>query len=147
MARWNAELESSGARASHAVIEDLVKNAEWHQKQAQAYIETLTQESLAKTDGVFEARTQEISDRLGDQLAQQNLAYLDEAKRELEGRSSEVIGRTASQLEAPRTPWRVRSRKESARLLNPPCNDSMNRAMLLSLNGRIRSSEPRIGCG
>jgi len=100
LTRWNEELESSGARASHAVIEDLVKNAEWHQKQAQAYIETLTQESLAKTEGVFQARTQEISDRLGEQLAQQNLAHLDEAKRQLDGRSSEVVERTESQLES-----------------------------------------------
>ncbi len=99
LARWNEELEASGARASHAVIEELVKNAEWHQKQAQAYIETLTQESLARTEGVFDARTQEISDRLGEQLAQQNLVHVDEAKRQLEGTSSEVIGRTASQLE------------------------------------------------
>ncbi len=99
LARWNEELEASGARASHAVIEELVKNAEWHQKQAQAYIETLTQESLARTEGVFDARTQEISDRLGEQLAQQNLVHVDEAKRQLEGTSSEVIARTASQLE------------------------------------------------
>ncbi|HEY4739155.1 MAG TPA: hypothetical protein VIH76_01020 [Candidatus Acidoferrales bacterium] len=100
LSRWNEELVASGGRASHAVIEDLVRNAEWHQKQAQAYIETLTQESLAKTEGVFDARTQEISDRLGEQLAKQNAAHLEDAKRQLEGTSSEVIGRTSSQLEA-----------------------------------------------
>jgi hypothetical protein len=99
LTRWNEELNTSGGRATHAVIEDLVKNAEWHQKQAQEYIETLTQESLAKTEGVFDSRRQELSDRLAEQLAQQNIAYLDDAKQQLEGVSADVIGRTASRLE------------------------------------------------
>jgi hypothetical protein len=99
LTRWNEELQTGGARATHAAIENLIKNAEWHQKQAQAYIETLTQESLAKTEGVFESRTQEVSDRLGEELAKRNSAYLEDAARQLEGTSTEVIGRTASHLE------------------------------------------------
>jgi len=98
LSRWNQELESAGARATHAAIEDLVKNAEWHQKQAQEYIDTLTQESLTKTNGIFETRTQEVLEQLGNRLAERNAAYVEEAKRQLEGTSAELVGRTNSEL-------------------------------------------------
>jgi hypothetical protein len=100
LARWNEELEASGGRTTQAAIDGLVKNVEWHQKKAQEYVETLTHESLAKTDGVFEARTQEAMERLGEQLNEQNATHVSEAKQQLEGVSSDVIGRTMSHLDA-----------------------------------------------
>ncbi|MFZ0877923.1 MAG: hypothetical protein WA002_00385 [Candidatus Acidiferrales bacterium] len=99
ISRWNEELSSSGARATHAAIENLVKSAEWHQKQAQDYIEKLTQESLAKAEGFFEDRTREASERLTEELAQRKTAFVENVRVDLDSTASAVVSRAGSQFE------------------------------------------------
>ncbi len=98
LAKWNEELNSSGARAAHAAIEGLVKSAEWHQEQAKANIENLTQDSLRRAEEVFEERTRAASERLGAELEQRKALFADGAQARLEAVASGVHERAATNL-------------------------------------------------
>lgn len=99
LTRWNEELNASGVRATHAAIENLIQSAEWHQKQAQAYVETLTQESLRKAEEFFGERTKEASERLGGELEQRKASFLEDAHRELQADASDVVSVVSRELE------------------------------------------------
>jgi hypothetical protein len=97
--RWTEELNASGARATHAAIENLIQTAEWHQKQAQAYVETLTQESLRRAENFFAERTQEASERLGGELQQRKTSFLADAHGELQADATDVVAVASRELE------------------------------------------------
>ncbi|HXW18217.1 MAG TPA: hypothetical protein VEJ39_07930, partial [Candidatus Acidoferrales bacterium] len=96
LARWNEEMDSIGARATHSAVEGLVRNVEWHQRHAQQYIETLTQEALGKTNTVFDAQSQDAQEHLAVKLTERLEEHLAEAKRQLESASATVIERAGS---------------------------------------------------
>ncbi len=98
LAKWNEELNSSGARAAHAAIEDLVKSAEWHREQAKMHVENLTDESLRKAEGVFEERTRAASDRLDQELENRKSHFAEGAQAQLETAAAGVGERTAANL-------------------------------------------------
>lgn len=98
LSKWSEELNASGARTSHASIEELVKAAEWHQEQAKAHVENLTQESLRRADGVFDERTRAASERLGEELERRKTEFAAGAQAHLEMAAATVEERAATTL-------------------------------------------------
>jgi hypothetical protein len=98
LAKWNEELNASGARAAHAAIDELAKSAEWHQEQAKAQVENLTRESLRRAEEVFEERTGAASDRLGEELERRNAAFAQGAQAQLDAAAASAQERAAANL-------------------------------------------------
>jgi hypothetical protein len=98
LAKWNEELNASGARAAHAAIEELVKSAEWHQEQAKAHVENLAQESLRQAEGVFAERTQAAAQRLDEELENRKSRFTEGAQAQLETAAAAVGERAAAKL-------------------------------------------------
>jgi len=98
LAKWNEELNASGARAAHAAIEELVKSAEWHQEQAKAHVENLAQESLRQAEGVFAERTRAAAQRLDEELENRKSRFAEGAQAQLETAAAGVGERAAAKL-------------------------------------------------
>jgi len=98
LAKWNEELNLSGARTANAAIEGLVKTAEWHQDQAKAQIENLTQESLRRAQEVFESKTQDASARLDEELDRRKGAFAEGAQAQLEAAATGAHERVVENL-------------------------------------------------
>jgi hypothetical protein len=98
LAKWNEELNASGARAAHAAIEELVKSAEWHQEQAKVHVENLTQESLRQAEGVFAERTRAAAQSLDEELENRKSRFAEGAQAQLETAAAGVGERAAAKL-------------------------------------------------
>lgn len=100
LAKWNEELESSSARASHSAAESLGRTSEWFQQEARARMQVLTEQTLAASTSALDERAAEASKKFEAQLTGQAANQLNQIEQRLEGIASGVADRARTQFDA-----------------------------------------------
>ncbi|MGA8222599.1 MAG: hypothetical protein WB780_13180 [Candidatus Acidiferrales bacterium] len=99
LARWNAELEASGVRASHTSAESIGRASEWFQQEARARLQVLVEQIMATAGSGFEKQTADAAAKFEALLDGQSSARVAQIDQRLEGVANELVGRARTQIE------------------------------------------------
>jgi hypothetical protein len=100
LAKWNEELESSGARVSHSAAESMGRTSEWFQQEARARMQVLTEQIIAVGTNSLDEKAVEAAKKFEAQLAGQAGHQLNQIEQRLEGIASGVADRARTQIDA-----------------------------------------------
>ena len=99
LARWNDELNASGARASQAASETIGQASEWFQQEARARLQVVVEQSLAAAGNNYDELASQSAQRFADDLGRRSSDSVAEAKNQIEHAASDFAARTRSQLD------------------------------------------------
>jgi hypothetical protein len=99
LAKWTAELDASGVRASHAAAESIGHTSEWQQQEAQSRLQAQVEQSLVTAGAGLEQKAAEAAHKFETQLAEQSDAHLAQIRSQVENTAAEVTGRARTELD------------------------------------------------
>jgi len=99
LAKWTAELDASGVRASHAAAESIGHTSEWLQQEAQSRLQAQVEQSLVTAGAGLEEKAAEAAHKFETQLAEQSEAHLAQIRSQVENTAAEVTGRARTELD------------------------------------------------
>jgi len=99
LAKWNEELESSSARASHSAAESLGRTSEWFQQEARARLQVLTEQTIVAGANTLDEKAAEVAKKFGSHLEGQADHQLNQIEQRLEGIASGVADRARTQID------------------------------------------------
>ena len=99
LAKWTAELDASGVRASHAAAESIGHTSEWLQQEAQSRLQAQVEQSLVTAGAGLEEKAAEAAHKFETQLAEQSDAHLAQIRSQVENAAGEVTGRARTELD------------------------------------------------
>jgi hypothetical protein len=99
LAKWTAELDASGVRASHAAAESIGHTSEWLQQEAQSRLQAQVEQSLVTAGAGLEQKAAEGAHKFETQLAEQSDAHLAQIRSQVENTAAEVTGRARTELD------------------------------------------------
>ncbi len=99
LAKWTAELDSSGVRASHTAAESIGHTSEWLQQEAQSRLQAQVEQSLVTAGAGLENKAAEAAQKFEAQLAAQSEAHLAQIRSQVENAAGEVTGRARTELD------------------------------------------------
>jgi hypothetical protein len=99
LAKWTAELDASGVRASHATAESIGHTSEWLQQEAQSRLQAQVEQSLVTASAGLEEKAAEAAHKFEAQLAEQSEAHLAQIRSQVENAAGEVTGRARTELD------------------------------------------------
>jgi hypothetical protein len=99
LAKWTAELDASGVRASHATAESIGHTSEWLQQEAQSRLQAQVEQSLVTASAGLEEKAAEAAHKFEAQLAEQSEAHLAQIRSWVENAAGEVTGRARTELD------------------------------------------------
>jgi hypothetical protein len=99
LAKWTAELDASGVRASHAAAESIGHTSEWLQQEARSRLQAQVEQSLVTAGAGLDAKTAEAAHQFEAQLAVQSEAHLGQIRSQVESSAGEVTARARTELD------------------------------------------------
>lgn len=99
LAKWNEELDASGARAAHSAGESIGRSSEWFQQEARARLQVLVEQTITSAAAGFEEKTGEGTKKFGVQLAEESANHLTQIREQAEAIAGEAAGRARSELD------------------------------------------------
>jgi hypothetical protein len=99
LAKWTAELDASGVRASHLAAESIGHTSEWLQQEAQSRLQAQVEQSLVTASAGLEEKAAEAAHKFETQLAEQSGAHLAQIRSQVENAAGEVTGRARTELD------------------------------------------------
>ena len=99
IAKWNEELEASGARAAHAAAESIDKAAHWSEQDARARLQTLLEQTLTAAGTSLDARVGEAKQKLTGELEAESATHAGNIRQQLDAFATELTGRSRTQIE------------------------------------------------
>jgi hypothetical protein len=96
--KWNEELESLGARSSHAAAESLGRTSEWLQQETGERLQVLSEQTLAAATAKFEEETAKAASQFATHLEGQSIFHLAHVHQQLDGVAEDLTAKTRSQL-------------------------------------------------
>lgn len=100
IAKWNEEVNASGARAAQTASESIGQSSEWFQNEARARLQIVVEQVLATAKNNCEDINVESAQKFLDEAGNRAATHFDEIQQRLEGAGSDVANRTRSTLDA-----------------------------------------------
>ncbi len=99
LAKWNEELEASGARATHSAAESIGRSSEWFQQEARARLQVLVEQTTAAAAGSFDEKTNEAAQKYAARLADESANHLGQVHQQIENMAGEAANRTRNEFD------------------------------------------------
>jgi hypothetical protein len=99
LAKWNEELEASGARAAQAAGESIGRSSEWFQQEALARLQVLVEQNLTTAAYALQEETSKAQAQFTAQLDGQSIFHLAQAHQRLDGVANDLTTRSRTQIE------------------------------------------------
>ncbi len=99
LAKWTAELDASGVRASHATAESIGHTSEWLQQEAHSRLQAQVEQPLVTARAGLEQKAEEGAHKFEAQLAEQSEAHLAQIRSQVENAAGGVTERARTELD------------------------------------------------
>ena len=98
LAKWNEELEASGARTAQSAGESIGRTSEWLQQEATARLQVLIEQNLAAAVASLAEETSKAQAQFSSQLEGQSSFHLAQTHQQLDGVANELTSRSRNQI-------------------------------------------------